>query len=184
MAVFNPRQMLVRSLPILSCLVILEMLGGSALAKSYSSIRPVFLMLLPPFIAVGGNVGSVFGSRVSSALHLGLIQPGAGGKGPLRSNLVALTFSGLVSYLCLGFFVFILSEATGMLDLGLSRLMLITLLSGGCLTLFTIAISLWTCFTSFRRGLDPDDIVVPVVTTLTDFVGIILLLSFIALLGT
>jgi len=79
--------------------------------------------------------------------------------------------------------VYIASLILGMSDLGLPRFMAITLLSGGCLTFLTIGLSLLICFASFRRGLDPDDVVVPVVETLTDLLGIVLLLIFIAVLG-
>jgi mgtE-like transporter len=184
MGVFDPKQMLARSIPILTLLVLVEMVGGSALGSSYDSIRPIFLILLPPFLAIGGNVGSVFGSRVSSALHLGLIGPGVGESGALRANLVAMGTSGLVSYSFLGIVVYFVFTISGNGDLGPAKFLAITLLSGSCLTLFTLGVSTWTCFTSFRRGLDPDDVVVPIVTTFTDLMGIVLLLFFIALLGT
>jgi mgtE-like transporter len=184
MGVFDPRQMLGRSIPILSLLMLVEMVGGSALGGTYDSIRSIFLIILPPFLAIGGNVGSVFGARVSSALHLGLIGPGVREKGALRANLVAMGTSGLVSYLFLGIFVYIVFSFSGNGELGLANFLSITLLSGSCLTLFTLGVSTWTCFASFGRGLDPDDVVVPIVTTLTDLMGIVLLLFFITLLGT
>lgn len=183
MSVFKPRQMLVRSVPILSALILIEMIGGSTLGSRYAAIMPIFLILLPPFLAVGGNVGSVFGSRVSSALHLGLITPSLRKNGALTSNVTALAVSGLASFTCLGFFVYIASSTLGISDLGLIRFMAITLLSGSCLTFLTIGLSLLICFASYRRGLDPDDVVVPVVTTVTDLLGIVLLLTFIASLG-
>ncbi len=184
MVVFDPKHMLIRSVPILTALILVEMVGGSALGRSYDSIRPIFLMLLPPFIAVGGNVGSVFGSRISSALHLGLIRPSLRANGTLKSNMVALTISGIISFTCLGFFVYVVSSMARIAELGLVRFISITFLSGICLTFFTIGVSLWTCLASFQKGLNPDDVVVPVVTTLTDLVGIVLLLIFIAILGT
>jgi mgtE-like transporter len=95
-----------------------------------------------------------------------------------------LAVSGLVAFVCLGFFVLMVAPLTGIRQFGTWSFLLATLLSGGCLTVLTIGLSLWTCLASFRRGLDPDDVVVPVVSTLTDLLGIILLLFFIAILGT
>ena len=184
MSVFSTKAIVLRSVPVLSLLVLLEMVGGSFLGKQYSEIQPIFLILLPPFLAKGGNIGSVFGSRVSSALHLGTIKPALRDNPALRANVVALLVSGLTSYLFLGFLVYLLSLFTPVPSLGLCRFLSITLLSGSCLTLFTIGLSLYTCFASFKRGIDPDDYVVPIVTTTTDLVGILFLLSFIALLGT
>ena len=184
MGVFDPRQMLIRSIPILSLLVLMEMLGGSVLGSMYDSMGPIFLILLPPYLAIGGNVGSVFGSRISSALHLGLIRPSIGTDGAFRSNVIAMSISGLVSYGCLGFFVYVISSMFGVGNPGMAKFLSITLLSGASLTFFALGVSSWTCFASFRRGLDPDDVVVPVVTTVTDLVGSVLLLAFIAILGT
>jgi cation transporter-like permease len=36
-------------------------------------------------------------------------------------------------------------------------------------------VSILTAFLSFKRGLDPDDFVAPIVTTISDTMGIILL---------
>lgn len=176
--------MLVRAVPVLTVLLLIEMVGGTALAGSYQTVRAIFLVLIPPFLAVGGNVGSVFGSRVSSGLHLGLIRPSLRENPELRSNLVALSISGLVSFLCLGVFVYLIGSFIGVTDISPVKFMLITLLSGCCLTFLAIGISLGVCFASFRRGLDPDDVVVPVVASMTDLLGIVLLLGFILLLGS
>jgi mgtE-like transporter len=95
-----------------------------------------------------------------------------------------MAVSGVVSYAFLGVFVHVVFDLSGAGEHGMLQFISITLLSGTALTFFTLGVSTWSCLASFRRGLDPDDVVVPIVTTFTDLVGIVLLLFFIALLGT
>ncbi len=153
------------------------------MGKRFDAVMPIFLVLLPSYIGLGGNVGSVLGSRLSSGLHLGLIRPTVWRNRPLLSNISALTISGLISFASLGLFVYLLAHLTGIVDLGPMRFMSITLLSGTCLISITVGVSVWACFASFKRGMDPDDLVVPIVTTLADTVGIVLLVFFITMLG-
>jgi len=182
--VLNVREVLVRSVPVLTLLVLIEMIGGSALGKAYADIKPIFFVLVPPFIGKGGNIGSVFASRISTALHLGVLRPSIRGNGILKSNVIALVFSGLVSFAFLGVFVYFVSLILNVPRIAFPRFLAITLLSGTCLTFFAIGLSLLACFASYNRGIDPDDYVVPIVTTTSDLVGILFLLTFIVLLGT
>ena len=55
--------------------------------------------------------------------------------------------------------------------------------SGVLLVCIISLVSVFTAFLSFKRGLDPDDMVAPVVTTLGDTLGIIFLFLFIGVLG-
>jgi mgtE-like transporter len=41
----------------------------------------------------------------------------------------------------------------------------------------------FTAFISFKRGLDPDDMVAPVVTTVGDFMGIVFLFFILGIFG-
>jgi len=54
----------------------------------------------------------------------------------------------------------------------------------GILLIFMVSlISVLTAFWSFKKGLDPDDMVAPVVTTVGDTLGIILLFLLIGVVG-
>jgi len=44
-------------------------------------------------------------------------------------------------------------------------------------------ISVFTAFLSFKKGLDPDDMVAPVVTTVGDVMGIVFLFLLIGVVG-
>ena len=54
----------------------------------------------------------------------------------------------------------------------------------GVLLISTVAlVSVLTAFLSFKRGLDPDDIVAPVVTTVGDVMGIVFLFLMLGIFG-
>ena len=54
----------------------------------------------------------------------------------------------------------------------------------GFLLIFIVAfVSVLTAFLSFKRGLDPDDMVAPVVTTVGDFMGIVFLFFILGIFG-
>ena len=58
------------------------------------------------------------------------------------------------------------------------------ILGAGILLIFVISIiSVLTAFWSFKKGLDPDDMVAPVVTTVGDTLGIVFLFLLIGVVG-
>ena len=149
--------------------------GGSVLGTIEETllIYPVLLFLVPILNGVGGNLGAVLGARVSSAIHTGKIEPTFTDE-ELRENIVLM--------IGMGFFVFLvfgigMSIANIFIDFGINTMQIFTVIIGAgfitiiSITLITAAVSLW----SHHKGLDPDNIVIPVETTLCDFIGIITL---------
>ena len=54
----------------------------------------------------------------------------------------------------------------------------------GVLLISTVAlVSVFTAFLSFKKGLDPDDFVAPVVTTVGDIMGIVFLFFILGIFG-
>ena len=61
---------------------------------------------------------------------------------------------------------------------------MVIVLGAGVLVVCMVSfVSVFTAFWSFKKGLDPDDIVAPVVTTVGDLMGILFLFLFIRLVG-
>lgn len=128
------------------------------------------LVLVPGLMAFRGNISASMGARLSSAVHLGLFDP----EEPLgevgRTNVLAsLTLSAT-----LGAVVGVLGWAASHL-VGLDTLTLPTfvgiavatgLLSGSLLALVTVSI----VALATRRGLDPDNVTGPLLTTVGDVI--------------
>jgi mgtE-like transporter len=65
------------------------------------------------------------------------------------------------------------------MNIGFISFVFIIIATGTVLVCLVSVISVLTAFISFKKGIDPDDIVAPVVTTLGDTFGIIFLFVFI-----
>lgn len=132
-------------------------------------LAPWAVVIYPPILSARGVIGGLFCGRLSTALHLGTVQPRFLGNTKsfylLFQSIVFLTFEaslfmGLVAVLfriISGMFV---SEIWGMINV-LMATMAITLIVISPLTL-TVS------FLSFKHGLDPDIILYPVESTVSD----------------
>jgi len=63
------------------------------------------------------------------------------------------------------------------------KIVLIPMFAGTALVLFLIPATLVVAFLSFKIGIDPDNVVMPTITTIGDFAGILLLLLGIKVIG-
>lgn len=125
-----------------------------------------FLLFMVPVINdIAGNVGSILGARLSSALHLGTIARGQ--RRELYFNLKALSLSSLVMYAAASVFFLLYLLLVG----GSARYALVMLVSGLLLTPAVILSSTLLALFSFARGLDPDNVTGPVITSLCDVLG-------------
>ncbi len=138
---------------------------------------PVILFLLPLLNGLGGNIGTVLGARLSSGFHSGYIELDLDDV-EMRDNIrVSLALGGCI-YL---FFALVIGGASLAVPVGIHALRIFTIIigTGLLLTLAVISVTLLATFWSYRKGLDPDNIVVPVVTTMGDFLGIGILVSMV-----
>jgi mgtE-like transporter len=135
------------------------------------------LVLVPALLATRGNVYGSLGARLATGLHQGLIEPRVDWADErLRGAIGAALGNGvLVS-------VFAATVAWSILTVGnanpasLTTLVAIAmtagLLSGIALTVAVVTV----VFAGYRRGLNPDTLVGPIVTTTGDVFGIAFLL--------
>lgn len=143
---------------------------------------PIFLVCVPVINSLGGNLGSIFGARITSALHLGSITSVSDEE--LHKNVAMSVILGVSVY---GFLAILIYGVSPFLDLEITidvmNFLAIFIFSGVILTIGVMCIILVTAFLSFKRGIDPDNTVIPVVTTLGDSLGIMSLVSMIWVIG-
>ena len=155
-----------------------SVLGSEGMSEGFERF-PGMLLLLPAFLATRGNVYGALGARISSGLHQGMIDPEFSWDRRLVNAVAASFINGI------GVSVFIAVLSWGILQvLGRESARLIELISimvvSGVFTSTTLIFGLLTLvFASYEYGLDPDNLIGPIVTTLGDFFGVVFL--FIAL---
>jgi len=172
------KEVLEESLPVLTICAAISVLSGAFLGDNQELFRtlPGILVIVPSFIAVNGNISSVMSSRLSSALHTGLIKPHFRGKGVLRVNIFSMILIASVVFTVLGFVGGAINYAISGEAFSVEVFPMITLVAGLVTVSILLVGSILTSYLTYRRGLDPDNVVVPILTTVGDFVGIVVLL--------
>jgi mgtE-like transporter len=141
---------------------------------------PSLLILVPVTIGTAGNLGSLLASRLSTAFHLGMLSFRPGNE-HLGGHALATVALALTLFPLVGAGAWLLALLTGRVVLPLWRVLAIATLSGAGLAVVAILATVLTTYGAYRAGLDPDDVVIPVVTVLADVFGVIMLFVAVAL---
>lgn len=176
MPIYNVRRIVVESYPILLISVFIGLFAGMTLQGSLGRIQGTLVMMMVPLLnGIGGNLGSILGARLGSALHLGMVKPKLKGR-VLKGNINAsvLTSVGAFSFISAIFFMIACMWGVGFI--GAAKHALVFLLAGMLLTPVIITSTIVSAFISFRNGLDPDNVVIPIITSIIDVVAAVCLL--------
>jgi mgtE-like transporter len=178
MSYLNVKEIYKESVPVLTLAAAISIFSGLFLNKNEEVLRflPGILIIIPSFIAINGNISSVLTSRLSSALHMGLVKPNLHRTKLLLRNVYSMLFISIVAFPVIGFVGGALNFLLGATEVGFILFPLITLTAGMVTTLILILISILFSYLTYRKGLDPDNVVVPLLTTIGDLVGISILL--------
>lgn len=167
------------SLPVLSASALGGLFAGLVLGGMEEELRAVagLLVLVPALLAIRGNVYGSLGARLASALHQGLVEPRFDlGDRRLRSAVTAALSNGL---LVSAFAALLTVGALRWLGRGhasLASLIAIALVSGLLSGLALTVVVVVVVFLGYRRGMNPDTLAGPVVTTTGDIAGMAALL--------
>ncbi|MDR5671770.1 Permease, similar to cation transporter [Halalkaliarchaeum sp. AArc-CO] len=171
--------------PILVVLSILEMGSGfvlETLEETYLG-NPTLLVLVPVMIDMGGNLGAILSSRLSTRLHLGLLEFDPRDTVLWTNILAILALAGTI-FTILGFVAYGVGHLITGEPMALWDLLVISVVSGMILAVVAIVLSIAATYVSYKQGLDPDDTTIPVVTNVCDILGVIILsVVAIAVLG-
>jgi len=142
---------------------------------------PTLLILMPVLLKIGGDTGSMLSARLSSAFHLGL-SSGIRNNPVVRNSVIAAVIISVVSSTFVSVIVFGINLFLGYgtsieVIFGISFIVVVL----DILVVYTAAIGL--SLLSHRVGLDPDDIVIPVVASTGDVVGVIGIMIAITVFG-
>jgi len=135
---------------------------------------PFLLSLIPPINDMGGNIGSMLGARLSSALHLGLIRPRIERQRALDENVAGSIGSGLFSFFAAGVVLLVWGMVKGIV--GPLRFFLTFIMAGAILTPIIVVCTIFITVISYVKRLDPDNVVGPLITSIADVLGVLVLL--------
>jgi mgtE-like transporter len=169
-------------LPVLIALTLVEIGSGLVLGSFESELlrSPSLLVLVPVTIGTAGNLGSVLAARLSTAFHLGVLSFEADDES-LIGNAVATVLLAVTVFPVIGVGAWGLTALLGETRLAVMTVLAVALTSGITLAVLAVAVTLVATYAAYRFGLDPDDIVIPIVTNTCDVLGVLVLFGAVLL---
>ena len=173
------RHIVRQSTPVLFICSLLGTFAGGILNDSLTTLlkNQTLLTLVPLFSGESGGLVSILGARLSSGLHSGLIDPVLRPKRHTMENFAAIVTLAVVMYPVIGFLAESSTLAFGNIGIGFIESLSISFLSGMVLILIMLLVVFYISTISYRRGLDPDNIVIPLSTSLTDSISTLILIG-------
>lgn len=178
------RDIIRESAPLIALMMIIEATGGSLLENMTAVFvsAPALLALVPLINAVGGNAGSIVGSRMASALHLGTVK-GFKDREVGENMVITGSMAVFAKLISASFIIFLLPFVGIAAGIDAFKFLGITFIASLIVLSAVIPSAVITSMLAFRYGKSPDDFTIPVVSTVGDISGIISLIIAIKMVG-
>lgn len=179
-------ELLREALPIAMVAILISTFSGLFLGISFDKLLAgtIFLIMVPAFNGQGGSMGSVLGSRVTSAAYLGQFKLSFKPNQLAVSSSISLMIISLVVFSILGGGGVFIGWLTGS-DLPAFFHLVLILIGGAVLITFVAStVAYYIAYLSFKMGLDPDNAVIPILTAAMDVVGTGSLIVVLLITGT
>ena len=166
------KEVLRQSLPLLILCGIGEIIAGSVFGgiSEFIEVLPGLIVLIPAIMGLKGNIDITLGSRLGSAVHMGVISSNNIWNTETKENVYASLALGVIMAVVAGFLAYVTCILLGLESIPAWKLIGIALMSGilagTILAFFTVSIII----ISFKRGLDPDNITAPLIATVGDII--------------
>ncbi|HDO19572.1 MAG TPA: hypothetical protein ENG74_02470, partial [Thermoplasmatales archaeon] len=167
------RRIIRESLPILIICGIIGTFSGTVLLSRVESLIeiPALLILIPPFLEDGGAIGGILASRFSSSLHLGLSEYSSKPSKDVIRTFFLMHLLAFWVFALVGVFGYSIAKTMNIQTLPLVSMVLISVIAGEILVVLVNFVAYYTSMISFKRGIDPDNVAIPVITSVIDLLG-------------
>ncbi len=182
---FSYKFIIIQSLPILLLAGFLDSVAGVIIEADIHAIAavPILLVILPAFIGEGGNIGNILASRLSTKLHLGTLDVNLQVSKEVRTEFLISYFLAFLIFPLTAIIGYFFGAFFGIGGMTLFQMIFIIGFAGYILTTIAIISTFLISIFSFRYGLDPDNITIPIITSLIDLLGVISLIIVLELFG-
>ncbi len=136
---------------------------------------PGLLVIYPGVLGLRGNISSTLGSRLGSAIHLGLITDLDRHNPELMNNISGSLILSVITAFILGILGHFVTLALGFESAGVLKLTLICVISAFTSGVILSFVAALLAVGMFRFGFDPDNVVTPSIATIGDIVSMLML---------
>jgi mgtE-like transporter len=172
------KRIVAESLPILLIAGAIDIIAGITIEKRLEAFTtlPALLVLVPPFLEDTGALGGILASRLSSKLHLGIIEPTPRPSRAARADFRLVAVFAIPVFTLVAVSSDLVSLLLGLASPGPVRMIGISLIGGLLATTACVAITYYGAIAAYRLGLDPDNHGIPLVTSSMDLIGAVALI--------
>ena len=173
------------SVPILSLAGLISVVAGIAIEGRLAAFTalPALLVLLPGHLSSAGALGGVLANRLSSKIHLGVVQMVAVPGREARADIGFVILLAVPVFAANAAVAQVAARLIGVASPGLGLLVAASLIGGLLAVSFAVLIAYYGTLVAVRLGVDPDTYGVPMVTSSIDLVGAFGLILAIVALG-
>jgi mgtE-like transporter len=164
---------------------LLSLFAGITIEKRLGAFvaLPALLALVPNYLGTAGALGGILSSRLSTKLHLGLIEPAPLPSRSARRDMQTVLVLAVLSFTYTGAVAHLAGTLAGLESPGLVDMVAVTVLGGLIANAFLAGVAYYGTIVAVRFGFDPDTYGIPVVTSALDLVGAFTLIFAIVALG-
>jgi mgtE-like transporter len=149
--------------------------------SNFVADRKEIYTVYPALIGMVGNVGSVVGSTATTKLALGLLRPSFSSMRSHAKNILSAWIASIIMFVVLAVSSLLIHDLFSLPSFSsfVSVLLVANIIAVAAIVLLSYAISILT----FKRGLDPDNFVIPIESSFADSVTSVALLLALVLIG-
>ena len=160
---------------------LIGLISGTLLSSNEEILYaiPILLLILPALNSLIGDISTVLVSRLTTHLYIGILSPKIEKSERLKEDFYGLLITILLSLVALIALSYLIGRVSGIEIV--NPFLMIFIISLTVLLLFSIMfISLFiSAIFLFKRGMDPNNFLIPLVTSLADFLTPLFLILFI-----
>ena len=164
--------------PLLVVLSIIVLWAGITLESAEAMLEEfaILAVMVPTMVDMGGNLGAILSSRLSTRFHLGTTELDPTDR-VLWANVGAILALAATIFTALGVGAYLIGALLFGGAIGLGTLLFISLVSGMSVAVIAIVFSFAATYGSYRLGIDPDDTTIPIVTNVVDVFGMVIFIG-------
>ncbi|MES3161086.1 MAG: magnesium transporter [Halorubrum sp.] len=163
--------------PLLIVLCVIVLWAGITLEDAEELLEQYGLLavMVPTMVDMGGNLGAILSSRLSTRMHLGTTDLDVRDR-TLWANVGAVFGLAATIFTALALGAWTIGQIIGS-PLELVDLLIISLISGMSVAVIAVVFSFLATYGSYRLGIDPDDTTIPIVTNVVDVFGMVIFIG-------
>ena len=141
------------------------------------------MIVIPPLLSLAGSLAGILSARISTKMHLGLVDPARLSVRPIMEDITLVFLVAIPTFLVLGGAADVLAVVADLRSPGVLEMLGLMMLAGMVATTLACFVAYIVGFVTYRLGWDPDNNGIPMVSSASDFLGAVSLMLSIAILG-